>query len=101
MPSFLFSGSRALHLLFDFFELLDVLYFDIVWVVCQQMDGVGHHVLRQQREQLVCWCTQSKYYSVTSALSIIALSTDVHCRENKTSLFPEKFLFICSHCLST
>lgn len=41
-------------LLLDVFELLDVGHFDVVWVVCQEVDGVGHHVLRQQRQQLVC-----------------------------------------------
>lgn len=43
-----------MDLLFDFFELFNVLYFDIVWVMCQQVDGVGNHILRQQRQQLVC-----------------------------------------------
>ncbi len=49
------ADSFPIHyLLFNFFELLDVRYFDVVWVMCQQVDGVGHHILRQQREQLVC-----------------------------------------------
>lgn len=45
------------YLLFNFFELLNVLYFYVVWVMCQQVDGVGHHILRQQRKELVCWYT--------------------------------------------
>lgn len=49
--------------LFNFFELLNVLYFDVVRVMCQQVDGVGHHIFRQQREQLVCGRTQDKYYT--------------------------------------
>lgn len=40
--------------LFDVFELLDIRHFDVVGVVSQEVDGVGHHVLRQQRQQLVC-----------------------------------------------
>lgn len=46
--SVLSSTNSFAYLLFNVFELLDVLYFDVVWVVCQQVDGVGHHILRQQ-----------------------------------------------------
>lgn len=46
-------------LLFDVFKLLDVWHFDVVGVMRQKVDGVGHHVLRQQRQQLVCWHTHT------------------------------------------
>ena len=61
------------YLLFNFFELLDVLYFDVVWVVGQQVDGVGHHVLRQQREQLVCGAHKvniKNLYLITTVLRL-------------------------------
>lgn len=38
--------------LLNVFELLYVLYFDIVRVVSQQVDGVRNHVLRQEGDQL-------------------------------------------------
>lgn len=46
------------YLLFDLFQLLNVLHLHIIWVVCQKVDGVGNHILRQQRQQLVCSNTQ-------------------------------------------
>ena len=67
-PKILLPNSFPMHgLLFNFFELLDVLYFDVVRVVGQQVDGVGHHILGQEREQLVCWHTQGKHYNITSS----------------------------------
>lgn len=76
------------YLLFNIFKLLDILYFDIVWVVCQQVDGIGHYVLRQQREQLVCRHTQGKYYSVvTPVLMITATCAVVHYKESRLCFF--------------
>lgn len=48
------------HSLFDVFELLDILDFDIVWVVCEQVDGARNHILRQQAQQFVCRQTQEQ-----------------------------------------
>lgn len=47
-----------MHSLFDIFELLDILDFDIVWVVGEQVDGAWNHVLGQQAQQFVCQQTQ-------------------------------------------
>lgn len=39
--------------LLDVFELFNVLDLDVVWVMDQQVDGIGDHILREQREQLL------------------------------------------------
>lgn len=58
MFAFLSSDPPAMfptvHSLFDIFELLDILDFDIVWVVCEQVDGAWNHIFRQQAQQFVC-----------------------------------------------
>lgn len=48
------------HSLFDIFELLDILDFDVVWVVCEQVDGAWNHVFRQQAQQFVCEQTHNE-----------------------------------------
>lgn len=42
------------HSLFDVLQLLDVLHFDIVGVMGQQVDGIRHNVLGQEGEELLC-----------------------------------------------
>lgn len=46
--------SSPVHSLFDVFELLDILDFDVVWVVGEQVDGAWNHVFGQQAQQFVC-----------------------------------------------
>lgn len=48
------SFPPQVHSLFDIFELLDILDFDIVGIVGEQVDGAWDHVLGQQAQQLVC-----------------------------------------------
>lgn len=71
------------YLLFDIFELLDILDFDIVWVVCEQVDGVWNYILRQEGEQFVCWQTQCKYYGIITFQRCFALHTVVQCDEKE------------------
>lgn len=40
--------------LFDVSELFEVLGFCEVRVVCQQVNHIGHHVLRQEGQELLC-----------------------------------------------
>lgn len=48
------------HSLFDIFELLNILDFDVVWVVGEQVDGAWNHVFGQQAQQFVCQQTHNE-----------------------------------------
>lgn len=83
-------GRKAcVNSLFDVFELLDVLDLHVIWVVDQKVNCIWHHILRQERYQLL-WSTNTHTIVIIKTQAYSLHISKQHAMEHENELLLEK-----------